>query len=378
MDIPYGTAIFLAGLAFAASNTDAMESRQSVTFPGTDWQEISPEEQGVDSVRLIAAMNYLGDTYGGAGVSEAIVMRNGYMIWKGSNIDEIHTIHSCTKTFTSTILGLLIDDGKCNLDDLAVKYVPDLAETYPEYAMIKLRHLASMTSGYDGERGEKTDEKPWGDERKYLNPVAPLFAAGTAYKYHDAAVHLLGHIITRIAGEPMEDVFRRRIADPIGMKRSKWIDLGIVDGVLFNSPSGIYNGGIHITAREMARYGYLYLNRGNWNGKQLISPDWVDQATVNHVPASFRALSGRGSGRYGFFWWTNGIKADGNRPWPLAPPGTYGARGGSSNYCFVIPEWNMVIVRLEAASRLSFRNSDSVLDTFFGMVSDALVKQEKE
>ena len=376
MYIPYGTVIFLAGLAFAASHMDAVEPRQPITFPGTDWQEVSPEDQGVDSAKLNAAMEYLGDAYGGAGVSETVVIRNGYMIWKGNRIDEVHTIHSCTKTFTSTVLGLLIDDGKCDLDDLAIKYVPDLADTYPEYASIKLRHLASMTSGYDGERGEKTEEKPWGDELKYLNPVKPLFAPGTAYKYHDAAIHLLGSIITRIAGEPMEDIFRRRIADPIGMKGWKWINLGFVDGILFNSPSGIYNGGIHISAREMARYGYLYLNRGNWNGKQLISTDWVDQATVNQVPASFRALSGAGSGHYGFFWWTNGVKADGSRPWPSAPPKTYAARGGSSNYCYVIPEWNMVIVRLESASRLRFRNSDSVLSTFFGMVSDAFIKQE--
>jgi len=370
MDIMRNIALFLAGFAFTASGAEP------AVFPDADWQETTPEEQGVDSVKLNAAMDYFGKTYGGAGVSETVIIRNGYMIWKGNRIDEVHTIHSCTKTFTSTVLGLLIDDGKCSLDDLAVKYVPDLADTYPEYARISLRHLASMTSGYDGERGEKTEEKPWGDERKYLNPVKPLFAPGTAYKYHDAAVHLLGSIITRIAGEPMEDVFRRRIADPIGLKRWKWIDLGVVDGILFNSPSGIYLGGIHISAREMARYGYLYLNRGKWNGKQLISTDWVDQATVNHVPASFRALSGGGSGRYGFFWWTNGVKADGNRPWPSAPPGTYAARGGSSNYCYVIPEWNMVIVRLESAPRLSFRNSDSALDIFFGMVADAFVKEE--
>jgi len=372
MGISYNIAFFLAGLAFAISSVDDADPQQPAVFPGTNWQETSPEEQDVDSARLNDAMIYLGNAYGGPGVSEAVVIRNGCMIWKGDRIDELHTVHSCTKTFTSAVLCLLIDDGRCSLDSLAVQYMPGLADTYPEYAGIKLRHLASMTSGYDGQRGEATAEKPWGDEQRYTIPVAPLFAPGTAYKYHDAAVHLLGYIMTRIAGEPIEDLFRQRIADPIGMKRWEWKGLGTVDGLLFNSPSGIYNGGIHITAREMARFGHLFLNRGKWNGKQLISAAWVDQATTNQVPATFRALSGGGSGRYGFFWWTNGIKHDGNRPWPSAPPGTYAARGGSSNYCFVIPEWNMVIVRLEAASRLSFRNSDAVLDTFFGMVAHAL------
>jgi CubicO group peptidase (beta-lactamase class C family) len=376
VEISYSIAAFLAGFALAVSNTDAVEPQQPAVFPDSDWLETPPEEQGVDSVRLNDAMAYLGNAYGGSGVSEAVVIRNGYMIWKGENIDELHTVHSCTKAFTSTVLGLLIDEGKCNLDSLAINYLPNLADTYPEYARIKLRHLASMTSGYDGERGDKTTEKPWGDELRYIIPTEPLFEPGTAYKYHDAAVHLLGYIMTRIAGEPLQEIFRREIADPIGMKRWEWKDLGTLDGLLFNSPSGIYSGGIHITAQEMARFGYLFLNRGNWNGKQLISASWVDQATTNQVPATFRALSGGGSGRYGFFWWTNGIKSDGNRPWPSAPSGTYAARGGSSNYCFVIPEWNMVIVRLEASSRLSFRGTDNILNTFFGKVADALNEQD--
>ena len=89
-----------------------------------------------------------------------------------------------------------------------------------------------------GKRAEKTTEKPWGDERKYITPTAPLFVRGTAYKYHDAAVHLLGYIMTRVAGEPLESLFRRRIAERIGMKRWEWKDLGMVDGVLFNSRQG--------------------------------------------------------------------------------------------------------------------------------------------
>ena len=65
-----------------------------------------------------------------------------------------------------------------------------------------------------------------------------------------------------------------------------WTDYGLVDGVVMVNPSGIYQGGIHTTARQMARYGYLYLNRGNWKGRQLIDASWVDLATANRVPAS--------------------------------------------------------------------------------------------
>ncbi|HIE29989.1 TPA: class C beta-lactamase-related serine hydrolase [Candidatus Poribacteria bacterium] len=372
MDSSYKIAMYLICLAFTTPISGTADSQQITVFPGLDWQQASPESQGVDSTKLKAAMDYLDAAYGSAGVSEAVVIRNGYMIWKGSNINARHTVHSCTKTFTSTVLGLLIDDGKCSLDTLAVQHLPSLDDQYPLYSKIKFRHLASMTSGYDGQKGESTPDKQWGDESKYLTPAAPLFAPGTAFKYHDPAIHLLGYIMTHIAGEPLEALFKRRIADPIGMTNWEWKDLGVVDGILLNSPSGIYNGGIHITARELARFGHLFLNRGNWNGAQLISASWVNQATTNQVPVSVDAPSYDGRGRYGFFWWTNGIKPNGKRPWPSAPPNTFAARGGSTNWCFVIPEWNMVVVRLEALPRLSLSGIEQIWDTFFGLVADAL------
>jgi len=77
----------LQRFSLAVSNTDAVEPQQPAVFPDSDWLETPPEEQGVDSVRLDDAMVYLGDAYGGSGVSEAVVIRNGYMIWKGENID---------------------------------------------------------------------------------------------------------------------------------------------------------------------------------------------------------------------------------------------------------------------------------------------------
>ncbi|MBI2479921.1 MAG: hypothetical protein HYV60_15205, partial [Planctomycetia bacterium] len=126
-------------------------------------------------------------------------------------------------------------------------------------------------------------------------------------------------MLTRAAGEPLEALFKRRIADPIGInpKAWDWGDFATVDGVVVNGGSG--NSGKHITisAREMARLGHLFLNKGNWNGKQLISAAWIDAATSVQVPAETPLghpesnIDGRGV--YGFNWWTNGAQPGGER-----------------------------------------------------------------
>ncbi len=345
-----------------------------MVFPETDWEIRTPETQGVDSAGLNEAIDYLHANSGGAGASEVVVIRNGYMIWKGSNIDHMHTINSCTKTFTTTVLGLLIQDGKLALDDFAVEYLPSLDDKYPAYAGIKFRHFASMTSGYTGQKGNITKDMQWGDPSKYLTPDKPLFAPGTAFHYHDPAIHQLGYILTKIAGEPMETFFKRRIADPIGLKDWDWKDFGVVDEILLNSPSGIYEGGIHITARQMARFGHLYLNRGNWNGKQLIDASWVDQATTTQVPPSLPLRGYRSPGQFGFMWWTNGVDRNGNRPWPSAPSKTYAARGGNRNTCWVIPEWNMVIVRMEKTIRMQPSDEYKIWDNFFKILKEGILE----
>jgi CubicO group peptidase (beta-lactamase class C family) len=345
--------------------------KSDMVFPGSDWEERTPESQGVDTAKLNKAVDYLHARAGGAGASEVVVIRNGYIIWKGSNIDHKHTINSGTKTFTTTVLGLMVQDGKLKMEDFAVKYLPGLDDRYPVYSRITLRHLSTMTSGYDSEKGNITQERPWGDPENYLAPEPPLFEPGTSFKYHDPPVHLLGYILTKVAGEPLHNIFKQRIADHIGLTDWEWKKHGSADGILFNNPSGIYEGGIHITARQMARYGHLYLNRGNWDGKQLLDSSWIDLASTNQVPISLSTKGFDLRGRYGLMWWTNGTGANGKRLWPSAPPRAYTSHGGFRNFCFVIPEWNMVIVRMEKS--VSMPDADKTWDKFFKILGKGIL-----
>lgn len=181
------------------------------------------------------------------------------------------------------------------------------------------------------------------------------------------------NVLTRIGGEPVEELFRRKIADPIGMDPSQWDwkDWGTMDGLLVNGGAGNKSKGIYISARELARFGHLFLNRGNWDGKQLISSEWVDKATSYQVDKdlpAYNTMNNRGPGTYGFNWWVNGIGPDEVRKWPSAPPETYAALGHNNNVCLVIPAWDMVIVRLGIDGNIP----DEKWDTFLKMVSEAV------
>ena len=349
-----------------------------MAFPGKDWEQAEPQSQGIDKGKLKAAVDYLRANAPRDGVRELVISRNGRLIHQGPDIDRMHGIWSCTKSFTSTVLGLLVDDGKCSLDSRAKDHVPQMSANYPK---VTLRHFTTMTSGYRAVGDEPRGGYTHGPSRTPFQPnPQPLFSPESKYAYWDSAMNQFGNVLTRIAGEPIEEFFKRRIADPIGMNRNQWDwgDFGRVSGITVNGGSGNNGKHMQISAREMARFGHLLLNRGNWNGQQLISAEWIELATRVHVPAELplgHAESGiTGPGMYGFNWWVNGIKPDGARKWPGVPVGTYAASGHNNNEMFVIPAWNMVIVRLglDQGGQGGFEITDATYAAFLKKVGDAL------
>ncbi|WP_419658490.1 serine hydrolase domain-containing protein [Desulfosarcina variabilis] len=353
-----------------------LKNKESV-FPGKNWQKASPDSQGVDGDALDNAMQYLDKNLAGVGTDEMVIVRNGYIIYDGAAANSRHSIYSGTKTFTTTVLGLLIKEGRISsINDRAVKYLPRLDDEYPAYSAITLKQLATFTSGYTADITAKPDMH-WGNPNGYLTPGRPSAPPGTQFNYHDPGMHQLGNILTRVSGEGLEQTFKTKVADIIGMQNWQWHHCGYGNNgesttvvANFLNPSGIYGGGIHATALDIARYGLLYLNRGNWNGRQILSPGWVDEATTNQVPLDISNQGPDQRGRMGYLWWTNGIGVNGARRWPSAPAKTYTFHGRSRNFCFVVPEWNMVIVRLSPPA--STATEMSVWDGFFSRLSPGI------
>ena len=349
---------------------------ETTVFPGARWTEATPESQGVDGAKLNEAGELLARTVGSDGARELVVIRHGRMIWKGDTIDKRHGVWSATKSFTSSVLGLLIEDGKCKLDTRVADVLPEMKTHYPD---VTLRHLTTMTSGYRAVGDETTGSYKHGPSNTPFVPnTEPLFTPpGSQYAYWDSAMNTFALALTKIADEPIEQLFKRRVADPIGMSDWDWGDYAVVDGVVVNGGSGNGNKHIFISAREMARFGLLFLNQGRWNGRQLVAESWIVEATRVQVPANMpwahpeSEIDGRGV--YGFNWWRNGLKPDGTRKFHAAPEGMFWASGHNNNKCFVIPEWDMVIVRLG----LDGKAKDEVWNGFLAKVAAAILDPDQ-
>lgn len=318
-------------------------------FPGQQWELVPPQEAGIDAAGLEAAVTYLREHAGRDGVEELVIVRHGQMVWRGAQANKIHGIWSCTKSFNTTCLGLLIDEGRTALDQRMAEILPEMAELYPT---VTLRHFASMTSGYRAMGDEPRGTYVHGPSPTPFIPGPPLFAPpGSHYAYWDSAMNQLGHALTHVAGQPLRTLFQTRIGDTMGLDPAdwQWGDLGKWEGVLVNGGSGNGDHHVLISALGMARLGHLFLNDGIWDGVPLISRDWVRNATAVHVSAE-TPLGGPGNidgrGVYGLGWWANGITPSGERNWPGHERRIFSANGHNNNKLIVVPDWGLVVVRL--------------------------------
>ncbi|NND07126.1 MAG: serine hydrolase, partial [Saprospiraceae bacterium] len=163
-----------------------------MVFPTEKWTEAVPEEVGIDSRSLDEAINFLRDHSGRDGCEELMIVLSGRLIYKGDSIQKVHGIWSCTKSFTSTVLGLLIDENKAQLSTLAKTILPEMEKTYPN---VQLSHFATMTSGYKSVGDTATSGYTHGSSKTPFTPdTMPLFDPGTRYAYWDAAMNQFAHI----------------------------------------------------------------------------------------------------------------------------------------------------------------------------------------
>lgn len=320
------------------------ETAPAMEFPADEWRRAAPFDLGIDPVGLEHALGYWRMATGAEGVDRVVVARRGVVVHEGKEAGREQGVWSVTKSFTSTALGLLIAEMGFSVDAFAADFEPLLRERYPRAT---LRHFATMTSGYSAPGGSRWGEpsEDWSNEP--FVPGPPLFAPGEAFAYWDEAQMMLGRVLTRLGRRDLLAVLDERVLRPIGARVAGWSTEGEVERV------PIRNGctGITIDARNLARFGHLFLNGGRWRDTQVVPAEWVREATRPQVGAGLpiadtdrRATDGRGV--YGLNWWTNGRRADGRLALPDAPPGTFYAAGLHHNILLVVPEWEMVIVRL--------------------------------
>ena len=294
----------------------------------------TPESQGVPSEAILKFIDGCEKTFdaGDLGAMHGfVIVRHGKVIAEGSwkpfdTLNETHMLYSHSKSFTSSAIGLLADRGKIDLDerivDIFSNEVP--AKVSENLAQLRVRDLLTMNVG-------KKDHllRDGGDWVKEFLSKDFFRKPGTGFKYDSDATYMLAAIVEKKSGMKMMDYLQQNMFDQIGITKA-WTTY---------SPQGIPCGGwgMNMTTRELARFGQLYLNRGDWDGKRVLSSDWVSLATTRQTWSGWQNVGVKALGEgtdweqgYGFQFWR-------------CRHGAYRADGAGGQYTVVIPEKDMVV-----------------------------------
>jgi len=270
-----------------------------------------------------------------------IILKNGFQIASWGDPHRVDMTFSVTKSYLSTVAGLAVDQGYFNPEDLVANTLWDTTFDGVHNQQITWEHLLNQSSDWSGTLwgGHDWADRPpregsiddW-KNRTYHKP-------GTHFEYNDIRVNLLAYSLLQVWRKPLAQILKEHIMDPIGASttwrwygyKNSWVEL---DGMRMQSVSGggHSGGGLFINTEDHARFGLLFLNEGNWNGKQLISTSWIKKA-IAPSPAQLN---------YGYMWWLN--KKGTSRYWEGVPENVYYAAGFGGNFIVIIPDEAMIIV----------------------------------
>lgn len=255
--------------------------------------------------------------------------------------DKIAGVFSVTKSVTSLLCGIAVDEGYVkSVDDAVTEYIPELKQRDSLWQKLTIRHLLDMRSGLDFDDTYSLSIK--GKDLKCLHAMADLnygsnipaqvkklkfrCEPGTEHNYESMSTEILGMVIERATGRSFADYLEEKVWKPIGMESPGYISY---DSKKHHTPHAF--GGLALTIYDLAKIGRLYLNSGEWNGKRIVSESWIQQSTT---------YSEENEG-YHFCWYnTSSVGAD--KP---EHPGFY-ALGIRGQVLFVNPYKNLIMVRL--------------------------------
>jgi CubicO group peptidase (beta-lactamase class C family) len=313
----------------------------------------TPEAEGIASSAILdfirAADAQLDSLHSVMVVRHGAVVAEGW--WSPYAPQYPHMMFSVSKSFTSTAVGLAIDEGLITLDDRVVELLPhDLpTEIDDRLSALTVRHLLTMTTGHAADTVNLTDDSH-GDNWARTILAQPLeFSPGTHYVYNSGATHLLSAIVQRATGERLLDYLGPRLFEPLGISDATWE----------SSPQGVDAGGwgLSITTEQLATFGQLLLQRGQWNGSQLVPAEWIDEATAMQVDTSGTDHDLDGRQGYGYQFWRNRLAG-------------YRADGAFGQLCLVLPEQDAVVV-LTSALPVSQEALDLVWEHLLPAFGDA-------
>ena len=314
-----------ASFRFARSQEDqAILDKTLPVFPGAQWEAASPVELGWSIDGLVEA-NRVFDTLPPASI---VAIDRGRLVLAWGDSAKRVKLSSVRKSLLSALYGTPVRDGRINLDDtleqLGIDDDPPLTHSEKQATLRML--LQSRSGVYHSYVGGTPDMRE-------KMPARELHAPGTFWYYNNWDFNVLGAVYEHLLNKKIGETFQTEIAAPIQMEDFRAGDMYYARAaenseIFARSTYPAYH--FRLTARDMARFGYLFLRRGNWNGTQIIPSDWVAESTT-----SYSETAGFGDGfGYGYLWWVGGYGLD---------VGAFSARGALGKYIIVIPDRDLVV-----------------------------------
>ncbi|MBN2086251.1 MAG: serine hydrolase [Anaerolineales bacterium] len=327
--------IFLTGCAFAPaaaptptpsqiSSPSSPTAEQGAYWPTDGWRTSTPEAQGMDGDMLERMIG--GIELQKLNLHSILVVHNGYIVHEtyfGSQAaDQRHIQYSVTKSFVSTLIGIAVDRGWIDrIDRRVMEFFPGrtAANPDPRKESMTVEDLLTMRSGLDWHDSDQDFSNIFRstDWVQFMLDLPMVASPGTGFTYCSGCTNLLSAVLQEATGETARNFGGEALFQPLGISDLDWED----------DPKGISIGGwgLFITPRDMAKLGYLYLRGGEWDGRRILSADWVREATREHTTTD-------GALGYGYQWWTY-------PSWDA-----YAALGRDGQTIFVIPGEELIVV----------------------------------
>jgi CubicO group peptidase (beta-lactamase class C family) len=281
----------------------------------------TPEAQGVSSEKVREFIETADRDV--KSMHSFMLVRHGHVVaeawWTPEAAEKQHVLWSLSKSFTSTAVGLAVAEGKLSIDDPVLKFFPDDAPPQPSANLqaMRVRDLLTMSTGHQDEP-KLNDKTPW--VKTFLAHPVP-HKPGTHFQYNTPATYMQSAIVQKVTGQTVLKYLTPRLFEPLGIQNPRWDE----------SPQGISIGGygLFIRTEDIAKFGQLYLQQGEWQGKQLLPKAWISQATSKQVSNGSDPQRDWDQG-YGFQFWR-------------CRDGAYRGDGKDGQFCIVLPDQDAVV-----------------------------------
>jgi CubicO group peptidase (beta-lactamase class C family)/predicted glycoside hydrolase/deacetylase ChbG (UPF0249 family) len=293
----------------------------------------TPEKEGVNSKGIESYFEAVKKS--GQDIHSLMILRHGKVVaehWLGNNsAEKIHILNSVSKTFTATAIGFAVAEKRLKVTDKVVSFFPnDLpSEVSPYLAELEILHLLTMSVGHNTDPTQTIRKQEGSWEKLFLaTPIENK--PGTKFVYNSMASYMLSAIVQKVTGEKVIDYLYPRLFRPLGIVGAEWLI----------SPTGINCGGwgLFVKTEDMAKLGQFFLQKGKWNGEQLLSEEWMNEATTSKImqapvwtPKDTKAKESDWIQGYCYQMWRCRYNA-------------YRADGANGQFIIILPEKDAVIV----------------------------------